>query len=716
MSIIYTGRKAPLDGRRRLTAKESSQRAKAMACVRSPHKTECQGQVYIGLFYDGSGNNAAWRQVDPVVNPKNLTQRQRNKHSNVAKLWDAHLEQERNGYFSVYMPGVGTPFAAIGDTISTLTDNAGGGFGFMGADRINWGITSLFNAVHSYLTGSNLIESDAQRVLVNLMSSQMLLGKEGVRRWTMLTALEERLAKVVKTHQRKVKQINVSIFGFSRGAAEARASAHWLHQIFERENGAFELAGVPIRIGFLGIFDTVAAVGVGDVTPVTFGHMAWGDGTQSIHPVVEECAHFIALHEQRASFPLESATGRGNVGYPGMHSDVGGGYYPGEQGRSMPAWGPSPHLSQIPLIDMHFAALKAGVPLLTINEMNEKQRVAVRKSFSTDPRLIASYNNWLTHNGIKGADVKTFTEAHTKQYLRWRGMLHAQGKTQLKTKRFFKESDKPGQKDLLEADTDLGIYLRSWRERKKANATVAGWLNERAKTVLNRVSPAGMLFVEDGKDPLSDWEERFLKIMTEGAQPPAGCVTLFEDYVHDSRAGFRILGKHEPVWLTGGYGRFRNVFVQSDDYSNMSNIANESLKAVKAAGDAAVTYFQKLYGYTVSTYRAARRKVAATAKAVAEAEKRLERQAVATYRETSRMIVDGATRAGHGVHDAGVEAEKKLDRAVKTAKNAMQQASQEARLYYQAEKKVILKYAKAEAEWKAQLEKRWREEEREKAK
>ncbi|MDQ4624260.1 phospholipase effector Tle1 domain-containing protein [Janthinobacterium lividum] len=716
MSIVYAGRKAPLDGRRRLTPKESSQRAKAMACVRSPHKTECQGQIYIGLFYDGSGNNHDWKQKDPLVNPKNLTQRQRNKHSNVARLWDAHLDEEKNGFFRAYMPGVGTPFKEIGDTVEALTDNAGGGFGYMGADRINWGITSLLNAVHRYLTGTPMLGRDEQRLLVNLMSSQMLLGLEGVQRWTMLTSLEEKLARVVKNHQRKLKQINVSIFGFSRGAAEARASAHWLHQVFERETGAFELAGVPIRIGFLGIFDTVAAVGVGDVTPVTFGHMAWGNGTQSIHPVVEECTHFIALHEQRASFPLESATGRGNVGYPGMHSDVGGGYYPGEQGRSMPGWGPSPHLSQIPLIDMHFAALKAGVPLRTLNEMKEARHSLLLLSFATDPRLIASYNNWLTHNGIKGADVKTFTEAHTKQYLRWRGMLHAQGKTQLKSKRFFKESDKPGQKDLLEADTDLGIYLRSWRERKKANATVAGWLNERAKTVLNRVSPAGMLFVEDGKDPLSDWEERFLKIMTEGAQPPAGCVTLFEDYVHDSRAGFRILGKHEPVWLTGGYGRFRNVFVQSDDYSNMSNIANESLKAVKAAGDAAVTYFQKLYGYTVSTYRAARRKVAATAKAVAEAEKRLERQAVATYRETSRMIVDGATRAGHGVHDAGVEAEKKLDRAVKTAKNAMQQASQEARLYYQAEKKVILKYAKAEAEWKAQLEKRWREEEREKAK
>ena len=129
-----------------------------------------------------------------------------------------------------------------------------------------------------------------------------------------------------------------------------------------------------------------------------------------------------------------------------------------------------------------------------------------------------------------------------------------------------------------------------------------------------------------------------------------------------------------------------------------------------------MSYFQKLYGYTVSTYRVARRKIAATARAVSEAEKRLERQAVETYKETSKMIVDGATRVGHSVHDAGVEAEKKLESAVKTAKNATQQASQEARLYYQAEKKIIMKYANAEAEWLAQLEKRWREEDREKSK
>ncbi|CDG83770.1 putative uncharacterized protein [Janthinobacterium agaricidamnosum NBRC 102515 = DSM 9628] len=42
MSIIYTGRKAPLDGRRKLTAKEASQRAKAMACVRVKTRTVTQ--------------------------------------------------------------------------------------------------------------------------------------------------------------------------------------------------------------------------------------------------------------------------------------------------------------------------------------------------------------------------------------------------------------------------------------------------------------------------------------------------------------------------------------------------------------------------------------------------------------------------------------------------------------------------------------------------
>ncbi len=418
MTIIYTGRPAPLNGERKLNAKEATQRAKAMKCVRSK-SSECQGQVYVGLFFDGTGNNDRW-----VEEGYAQTQRARNKHSNVARLFDAHVIEPENGMFAYYMPGVGTPFQEVGDVTKWEYEKGGMGFGFMGADRINWGITSIFNAVNRYLLGSNLLSPGEQRALVNTISRDVAgpISVEGTLRWAGLTAVEERLASVVKAHQRKVLQINVSIFGFSRGAAQARACAYWLSQICERKGGGMTLAGVPLRIGFMGLFDTVASVGLGDVTPFTDGHMAWAKGTQAVHPAVEDCAHFIALHEQRAFFPLEAAVGRGNVGYPGMHSDVGGGYWPGEQGKAMPEWGASPHLSQIPLIDMHFAAIKGGVPMKTIQEIKAIPELA--KSFATDERLIKTYNTWLTHQGVKGGDIRAFTEGHARHYIRWRASLH----------------------------------------------------------------------------------------------------------------------------------------------------------------------------------------------------------------------------------------------------------------------------------------------------
>lgn len=52
--------------------------------------------------------------------------------------------------------------------------------------------------------------------------------------------------------------------------------------------------------------------------------------------------------------------GREEIVYPGVHSDVGGGYGPGEQGRGRDD---ADKLSQVPLLDMYREARKAGVPL-----------------------------------------------------------------------------------------------------------------------------------------------------------------------------------------------------------------------------------------------------------------------------------------------------------------------------------------------------------------
>ncbi len=616
-----------------------------MECVRSQNKTQCQGQVYVGLFFDGTGNNSKWVQKGHTV-----TQQQRNKHSNVARLFDAHLFEPQNGFFRYYVPGVGTPFDEIGDT-STDDDKAGNGAGYMGADRINWGITSIFNAVHRYLVNADLLTLAEQKSLVNRISIDMLrygplgatpLSTEGASRWAALTALEERLAAVARAHQRKITQINLSIFGFSRGAAIARACAHWLSHIFEKQGGGFQLAGIPVRIGFMGLFDTVSAVGVGDMAPFADGHMAWADDTQTIHPLVEDSAHFIALHEQRACFPLEGAA-RVNVGYPGMHSDVGGGYFPGEQGKSMPHWSASPHLSQLPLMDMHFAAIKAGVPLMTMAEIQKDSRLA--KSFSIDKRLLALYNEWLLTHQVSPGSTTAVTQAHAKQYIRWRGMLHAEGKKRLTSMRFYNEAPEADRTDLREADDDLGAQLWWLRVRKNANESFWQTTTERLKTMTRFTVPASRLFIESGKEPLSAHEAQFFGLATEGASPSDATIKLFEDYVHDSRAGFRIMDHHEPIFLTGGYLRFRQVFQERISINSAYELANDSVLIAKSTIQTTKEYLQSLYKASIDTYARARQTAKSAMLRAKNATISAANEATRAYQAAEREVVLKYTQA-----------------------------------------------------------------------
>lgn len=629
MSMLYTGKPAPLDGKRTLSSREAALRAKAMACIRSPEITQCQGQVYVGLFFDGTGNNRDWVEDGQMRN-----QFGRNKHSNVARLFSAHLDEPGSGFFRYYIPGVGTPFKEINDTSKLIYEKGGMGFGLRGADRIIFGILSILNATHQFLTRTPLLSPTETGALATLLSGSVLdtMSTNSMARWAGLSATEEKLASVIRGHQRKVTQINVSIFGFSRGAAEARACAFWLAQICERNGGLMSLAGVPLRIGFMGIFDTVAAVGLGDALPFTEGHMAWADGTQSIHPAVEDCAHFIALHEQRASFPLEAAVGRGNVGYPGMHSDVGGGYTPGEQGKAMPEWGDSPHLSQIPLIDMHFAAIKAGVPMKTIEEIMADPGLA--KSFATDRRLLQTYNRWLANHGVKAADIRAFTEAHTRHYLRWKAVLHLGGGKGVADQAFFQRAKLQKDKtDLLEADQQFGLQLKWLTERRAANASVGGFLKERLKDSIRLTAPFGAVLIEPGKMPLSSDEKKFLEIAADSPMPPPGCAELFADYAHDSRAGFRVAGAHEPILLTGGYFRYRHVFKEATHTESITyGWANESLAEIKSAAHTMQQYLSDLWSETKQTYRKARQQIESMGKAAINS-------AAATYQSAESKIV-----------------------------------------------------------------------------
>ena len=119
----------------------------------------CCKTLHISLFFDGTGNNL---NDDLYIATKPHP-------TNIARLFRATIgdgyaggtghrdEAQRltdaagtgNGqYFKYYMPGVGTPFAEVGDLDFTAVGLAGAWFG---EERINWGLLMLIDALRRTL-------------------------------------------------------------------------------------------------------------------------------------------------------------------------------------------------------------------------------------------------------------------------------------------------------------------------------------------------------------------------------------------------------------------------------------------------------------------------------------------------------------------------------------------------------------------------------------
>ncbi len=116
----------------------------------------------------------------------------------------------------------------------------------------------------------------------------------------------------------------LAIFGFSRGAALAR--------IF-----AWQVANeLGCKVSFLGVFDTVIALArdaaIDHAEDKSDSDIAFQNLT--LHPNIERAVHLLALDEDRMWFTpklmnvdLENPDRISEVWLPGIHSDVGGGYW-----------------------------------------------------------------------------------------------------------------------------------------------------------------------------------------------------------------------------------------------------------------------------------------------------------------------------------------------------------------------------------------------------
>jgi Uncharacterized alpha/beta hydrolase domain (DUF2235) len=401
----------------------------------APPTSTCQQTLTLSFFFDGTGNN-----LDADVNTW--------EHSNVARLYRSHLEDdEAKGVYKFYLAGIGTLFKdrEVDDPGGTMFGPA---FGAQGQARLDFAFARLREKVQ---------QAEAR----------------------------------AENPTNKICWIKVSAFGFSRGAALARAFCRDLQKRCEQDAGSstgwrLKQGRYPIEITFLGLFDTVASAGLppssnnlsrnryvkaagwatnplgtaaakllgtpelkqlafgapgADPAPgLADGHAAWAKGMQ-IGAMVQRCVHMMASHENRNSFALDSTlyevapnslkfTFPSSVSEsfcPGVHSDVGGGYRPGE-GGCKPERGAQ--LSLIPLRAMHAEAVN-HVPLRPLSAIRDQ---AQREDFALDPEgakhfahmldLVEAYRARAASVSVPGTSSKNGFGAqlngHMRLYYAWR--------------------------------------------------------------------------------------------------------------------------------------------------------------------------------------------------------------------------------------------------------------------------------------------------------
>lgn len=291
----------------------------------------------------------------------------------------------------------------------------------------------IIDALKRFLNSNKLTDAESRASIEAMATSWASFGLTGSHnRYEEFTRLLNTLTPVLRPAlaqpepgKPKLLGIKLYVYGFSRGAAAARAFVKWLSELLpkpevegEKPQQCLAAAGVkiPLSVEFLGLLDTVASVGVAHVAPVAEGHMAWADGTQELPSeetyggLIKRCVHLVSSHEQRLCFPLDSIRRTSGkypdksieVIYPGMHSDIGGGYPPGDQGKAN-GEDDSLLLSQITLHDMYALAFEYGAPLKVPEESLPKDLstqqwrimdIDVVSEFDVDTPLINRFNAW----------------------------------------------------------------------------------------------------------------------------------------------------------------------------------------------------------------------------------------------------------------------------------------------------------------------------------
>ena len=549
----------------------------------------CEVPLNIGLFFDGTNNNADRDEPD-------------RGHSNIVRLYNTHpsmdstkAELRRPGHYSIYVPGAGTPFEANNE-IKESSEGKSTGKG--GQARILFGVIEIFNAIYKAFQQGQPLYTKQQvaaklKDFVNQVEQATSTDPERPRptRNSWLKELNEEMGKKISAARENapkpvIPDVFISVFGFSRGAAQAAAFCHWLNAALP----GGKIAGMRVRIGFLGLFDCVASIGLADsarrAVGIGFadGHFDWaGEIRKTLPPLVQRVVHCIAAHEQRLNFPctrIKANCDNREYLYPGMHSDVGGGYGLLTQGRSE---NDGELLSQIPLMHMYKEARTAGVALLAPFYFADTQK----KDFDLGKTLPAAYNaymevaqeNYRAQYQSELADCRDHTQLvrlHMQLYYSYRrNHLFEPGTVDNKLFRLYGiEPNAQDQENLLSYNAlftgDVSLLQARAKEREKCQryaqpynpaAMYAEWRKseEGSKVKCNMVlgtmlkkeglplhytddqnRAAGAIIMQSSDREWLDW----VTVLFSRNSPTIGMAhwMLLGKYAHDSLAGFCLAG------------------------------------------------------------------------------------------------------------------------------------------------------------------------------
>jgi len=609
-------------------------------------KQDCSDVVNISVFFDGTGNN---KDVDEK--PK--------KWSNPARMWFSATQLKGGNNYPIYISGVGTPFNGTAtDWLDraeiTVEDNALGlGSGGGGTRRTEFGQDNVNDTLRQVLLNNAKKLGGTTKAYAEKGKNQSL----------------SELSQALESH-RLIKVINMSIFGFSRGAALGRAFCNdFINLCKKDEQGNLTYNKVPVRIHFMGLFDTVASFGV----PAANMDGMFTEKNLKVPPQAERCVHYVAAHELRFCFPLDLIRQHGSLMpnwtetvYPGVHSDVGGGYMPlkSNGGNDDSAnQGLTDNYARIPMRDMMSEAVKAGVRMLSYGDLEKDPKV---KALFTERFLIESktqeeYKNYMAAVAPSGT-IEQVIAAHMKALYSAYGTMTRKG---IKTPDQVQAQSSIGNRLIGHASMarEADSLLHPGKTRvKEAVAGVVSPITVMTRSIRYTSSTYGQV-VSPEAWRLEAWK----------ASASDNVVDFVKNLVHDSKAGFMLgvepFSYFRPRGMTESS---RNVLAQGMQWldKNVDAIKGGVIKIYYSTQGVVVETWDKGVLVATQTYKVGEKFAIDTVNAG-------EKYAVEVY-QTSKQVVISTVDAGQKMIVSSINtAQKKANELADAAQKKASEVGQE---------------------------------------